>query len=230
MNLFGGLLDRCTVHTESYYQRSITTEYPAGLASFLNSSSINESQLDTISSYQVQICFCRFGQPDCNNQPEPIQVNRGKAFSIEFIAYDQLYHPVNASIQCSLNSSAGGLGDGQQIQHIDRTCTKLKYKLFTPNNNEELTFSAVRGPCNNIQGISERSVMVDIVCSCPIGFQTFNNNETCDCVCDQVPRSSSIRENSMQCNNRIHHKKRELLDNLHLVQLKWLCNLPALPL
>ena len=186
-NLFGGLLDRCTVHRESY-QKSETNKL--GLASFQNSSNINVTQLDTISSYPVELCFCRDGQPKCSYQPESIQVNRGKSFSIELIAYDQVHHAVNASIQCSLGFSAGGLGEGQQIQNINKACTKLKYNLFTPNDNELLTFSAMRGPCNNILGISERNVMIEIICSCPIGFQISNNNEmSCDCVCHQVLQS-----------------------------------------
>ena len=184
-NLFGGLLDRCIMHTtrKSY-------EHPGGLANFQNSSSIDESQLGTISSHPVQICVCISGQPDCDYQPEPIQINRGKPFSIEFVAYDQVHHPINASIQCSLNSSAGGLGVGQEIQDINKGCSALKYNLYTPNNYEQLTLSAVRGPCNNIAGISERNIMIEIICSCPIGFQkSENNNETsCDCICDQVLR------------------------------------------
>ena len=183
-NLFGGLLDRCTVHNE------ISKEYQTGIMSFQNSSNINESQLDTISSHPVQLCFCRDGQPDCNYQPEPIQVIRGKIFSVELIAYDQVHHAVNASIQCSLNSLTGGLGEGQQTQNINKACTALKYNLFTPNNYEGLTFSPARAPCNNISGISERSVVIEIICSCPIGFQISNDNETsCDCICDQVLQS-----------------------------------------
>ena len=181
-NLFGGLLDRCTVHNESQM----------GIMNFHNSSNINMSQVDTISSHPIRLCFCRDGKPDCYYQPEPIQVNRGKVFSVELIAYDQVHQAVNANIQCFLNSSAGRLGEGQQIQAVNKACTELKYNLFTPNDYEGLTFSAVRGPCNNILGISERSVMIEIICSCPIGFQRsiINNNETsCDCVCHQVLQS-----------------------------------------
>ena len=186
-NLFGGLLDRCTAHSKSH-QKSESNKL--GLASFKNSSNLNKSNLDTVTSHPVQLCFCRDNQLDCNYQPKSIQVNRGKIFSVKLIAYDQVHHAVNASIQCSLNSSAGGLGEGQQIQTINKPCTELKYNLFTPNNYEELTFSAVRGPCNNISGISERSVMIEITCSCPIGFQISNYNETsCDCVCNRVLQS-----------------------------------------
>ena len=187
-NLFGGLLDRCTLHTESY-QKSATNQ--VGLASFQNSSNINESNLDTAASLPIRICFCRDGQPDCNYQPVTVQVNRGKFFSVEFIAYDQVHHAVNASIQTSLNSSAGGLGEGQEIQTIDKACTELKYNLFIPDNYEELIFSTVRAPCNNISGISERSIMIEIICSCGIGFQVLSNNDetSCECVCDRVLQS-----------------------------------------
>ena len=181
-NLFGGLLDRCTVHNDG--------EYQIGIMSFLNSSNIDKSQVDTITSHPLRICFCRDGQPDCNYQPDSIQVNRGKNFSVELVAYDQVHRAVNASIQCSQNSSVGGLGEGQQIQIIKKSCTELKYSLFTSNSNEGLTFSAVEGPCNNMSGISERSIVIDIICSCPIGFQISNNNEmTCDCACDKLLES-----------------------------------------
>ena len=179
-NLFGGLLDRCTVQNES----------KLGIISFENSSNIDKSQLDSITSHPVRLCFCRDGQPNCNYQPEPIQVNRGNLFSVGFIAYDQVHHAVDARIQCFLNSSAGWLGEGQQIQNITKACTELKYKLFTPNDYEELAFSPVSAPCNNISGISERSIIIEIICSCPIGFQISNNNEiSCDCVCHHVLQS-----------------------------------------
>ena len=179
-NLFGGLLDRCTVQNES----------KLGIISFENSSNIDKSQLDSITSHPVRLCFCRDGQPNCNYQPEPIQVNRGNLFSVGFIAYDQVHHAVDARIQCFLNSSAGGLGEGQQIQNINKACTELKYKLFTPNDYEELAFSPVSAPCNNISGISERSIIIEIICSCPIGFQISNNNEiSCDCICHHVLQS-----------------------------------------
>ena len=94
------------------------------------------------------------------------------------------------------------VGEGQEIQDITRACTALKYDLYTPNNYEELTFSAVRGPCNNISGISERNVMIEIICSCPIGFQKLSNStneSSCDCVCNQVLQ----RYEKTECDPRI---------------------------
>ena len=185
-NLFGGLLDRCTVYNEA------SMEYEknrSGIMSFLNSSNINESQhlLNTVSSNPVRLCFCRDSQPDCNYQPETIKVNRGKVFFIELIAYDQISQAVIASIQCSFNSSVGGLGEGERIQDIGNHCTVLKYNIFTSNSYEGLIFSAVEDPCNNISKIN---IMIEITCSCPIGFQVSNNDgTTCDCDCAQVLQS-----------------------------------------
>ena len=182
-NLFGGLLDRCTVHTE-LYQKSETNEL--GLASFQNSSNIDESQLDTVSSSPVQLCFCRDGRPDCDYQPEPIQVNRGKAFSLQLIAHDHISKPVRAVVD--IGSSASGIIAGQ---YIDKACTEveLQFNLFTLVDSETLTLSVV-GPCN-VNGVSTKSIMIQFICTCPIGFQAiFNNNETsCDCVCVQVLQS-----------------------------------------
>ena len=68
-NLFGGLLDSCTVHHQFYLH--FKNKF-LGIMNFLNSNNIDESELDTVSSHPVRLCFCRNGQPDCNYQPEPI--------------------------------------------------------------------------------------------------------------------------------------------------------------
>ena len=186
-NLFGGLLDRCTVYNEISMEYQTKYNEP-GIINFLNSSNIDETQLfNTVTSHPVRLCFCRGNQPDCNYQPESIQANRGHTFSINLIAYNHIHYPVNASIQCSLNSSAGGLGEGEKFQNIKSACTELKYNLFTPYNYEELTFSAVRDPCNET---SVRTVAIEIICSCPVGFQISSNNDTtCDCSCHQLLQS-----------------------------------------
>ncbi len=94
------------------FQKEKEITYNVGIMSFLN---LSNSDLDSISCQPASqiICFCD-GKPDCNYHAHAIQVNRGKSFSIELIAYDQAHHP---SIQCNHNLSAGGLG-GQTIQNM----------------------------------------------------------------------------------------------------------------
>ena len=179
-NLFGGLLDRCTVHSESHEEiKGIT---PVGLANFQRLSNVS---LDTISSHPVRMCFCQDGQPNCNYQPGSIQVDREMTFSVEIVAYDQANHMVDAIIDSSVNSSAGGLGENQAIQHISEACTKLNFNLFSPLNTEILML-IMRGPCNHTE-VSRTSISIEIKCTCPIGFEVFNNDErACICVCNQI--------------------------------------------
>ena len=179
-NLFGGFLDRCELNE--------TVDSPhreKGVASFLRKTNINESQLDTIIARPIQLCFCREGQADCDYQPETFRVNRAKNFLIEVIAYDHVHNAVNSIVSCSLNSSAGGLDAGQDLQNITAGCTKLNFTLYSPYNYEELTLS-LDNTCKAL-GITEQRVMIEIICSCPIGFQVHNNDQTsCDCICDKV--------------------------------------------
>ena len=186
-NLFGGLLDRCKVHS-THFEESESENITQGLANFLRASNIRESQLDTISSHPVRLCFCRGSHPDCDYQPNTVQVNRGKTFSLQAIAYNQIHSPVNSIIHCSLNSSAGGLDVGQDLQMIHEDCSELTFMLFSPHSQEQLKLSVV-GPCN-VSGISEQNVMIEITCSCPIGFEISNDNEeSCDCICANVLQS-----------------------------------------
>ena len=179
-NLFGGSLDICEVNE--------TVDSPhreKGVTSFLRKSNIDESQLDTISSRPIQLCFCREGQANCDYQPETFRVNKRKKFSIEVIAYDKVHNAVNSIVSCSLNSSGGGLDMGQDLQNINAICTKLYFTLYSPDNYVQLTLS-LDSTCKAL-GITEQRVMIDTTCSCPIGFQVHNNDQTtCDCVCDKV--------------------------------------------
>ena len=179
-NLFGGFLDRCELNE--------TVDSPhreKGVASFLRKSNIDESQLDTIIARPVQLCFCKEGQAKCDYQPETFRVNRRKNFSIEVIAYDHVHNAVNSIVSCSLNSLAGGFDAGQDLQNINAVCTKLNFTLYSPHNYEEITLS-LDSTCKAL-GITEQRVMIEITCSCPIGFQVHNNDQTsCDCICDKV--------------------------------------------
>ena len=187
-NVFGGLLDRCSI--DGILPQDTETN-KLGIISFLNSSILVESQLDTVSSHPVRLCFCRGGQPDCNYQPDLIQINRGKQFSIELVAYDHVFNAVGAVIDSSIEdsqSSTGYLGD---THGIDSGCTSIQFSLLSSTSDSEsvvyenLTLS-VEGPCS-VVGVSERTVMIKISCACPIGFQTYSDEQTpCDCVCHAV--------------------------------------------
>ena len=181
-NLFGGLLDRCTI--SSLAVKSFTQQYVDSAMYF---TSISDSKgLHSISSGPNKICFCNTDQqPDCNYRPPAIQVKKGQTFTVSLVAVDQVNITVpNATIRSSLFSSLGGLGENQLIQSTDNTCTNLTFNVFSPHPSEQLILYA-DGPCKDAPPSQSRVEINFTSCSCPIGFQPKVAIETrCECECN----------------------------------------------
>ena len=181
-NLFGGLLDRCTITPAG------TNFTSNGATNFKKLSGITE--LETVTSDPVRICFCRDGQPDCGYKPPTIDIKRGETIAVQVVAVDHVNHTINGTtIYASLNMTVGGLGDGQETQRTYKGCTELSFDLLSTHDSEELLLYA-DGPCTS-RGISQISVTIQILpCTCPIGFAKSERDVT-RCVCDCDPKLSS---------------------------------------
>ena len=153
-----------------------------GISYMSNISNINTSE---ISSEPVQLCFCKGGIPDCNYQPDPIRVIKGKIFFVEIVAVDQVGHYIDANIHSQLLRTGGGLGSGQENQNTSETCTDLNFNLFSPNDKEVLVMYA-EGPCQSSPQSQRRLSIQFTACdSCPIGFERHTDEDTsCQCICD----------------------------------------------
>ena len=195
--LFGGLLDRCKLEHFSELQHvtndttvprreSLNVTIVNGISYLTNISNINVSE---ISSEPVQLCFCKPDGvgPDCDYQPDPIRVIKGKRFSIKVAAVDEVGHLVSASIHSHLRSTRGGLEGGQEFQNTSKTCTELNFNLFSPHD-EEVLIMFVEGPCENSRQTWQRLTIYFTACdSCPIGFEKHIDEDTsCRCVCDSL--------------------------------------------
>jgi predicted outer membrane repeat protein len=183
-NLFGGLLDRCTIRDLPSASANVTN----GATSFMKLSGITE--LETIASDPVRICFCRNELPDCNYNPSSIKVKRGESIDISVVAVDHVNHTINESIiYASLNSTVGSLGEGQEAQRTYTGCMELSYDLLSPHDSEQLLLHA-EGPCR-FRGISQINTVIQILpCTCPIGFVRSERDKT-RCLCDCDPELSS---------------------------------------
>ena len=197
-SLFGGLIDRCKVHHFTEHKKFLQTNYKPsshlqqhqdyrdslvnGVDYIRNISNIG---LSDIGSLPVQLCFCKYDKPNCDYEPDPIRVVKGKRFSVELVAVDQVNHPVNATIYSSLYKTGGGFMKGQSIQNTTKTCTKLNFNLFSPSDKEELIMYA-EGPCMYSPQSQRRLNIEFTACnSCPIGFEKHVEETTvCDCICD----------------------------------------------
>ena len=184
-NLFGGLLDRCipSPFAEVYQKPRI---HYSGATYLGNISNIDS---DSISSQPVRICYCNSEhEPDCSYQPPTITVQKGKSFNVSLVAVDQVNHTVDANVYSFLSSYHGGLGEGQQIENVERKCTNLTFNVFSPHEVEILTLYP-NGPCGNDTLSSSHVTIHFIACTCPVGFEPLSNSKSstkCECVCDSA--------------------------------------------
>ena len=182
-NIFGGLLDRCTIGSNLVADNS---QIVHGFDFIKTISNINDSDKDSISSHPVRLCFCMDDQPDCSYDPPPINVTKGQNFSIYIVAVDQVNHTLESNVEAFLNLNGGLLGEGQKQQRVNTTCNEnnlVTYNIITPHETEQLLLNAV-GPCGNAHASQRRVQVIFTDCTCPIGFQPVANvNTSCECEC-----------------------------------------------
>ena len=180
-DLFGGLLDRCTISPLAVMdnqQSSVT------VVNFM-SSLFDVYSLD-ISSAPIRVCFCdEDKQPDCSYHPPIVNVKKGGIFLVSLVAVDQVNKTVsNVAIHSSLSSSFGWFGDNGHNQSTGEGCADLMFEVFSPLPSEQLILYA-DGPCKDAP-LSQGIVNINFIsCDCPIGFQQKLAMKTrCECECD----------------------------------------------
>ena len=182
-DLFGGLLDRCTISPLAAKDSSRTSIID-GTSYFLDIGNIE--QLVTISSAPVRVCFCNEDkQPVCGYHPPIINVKKGETFTVSLVAVDQVNRTVsNVTIRSHLSSALGGLGEDRQNQSTGQDCSDLMFEVFSPHSSEQLILYA-DGPCKDAP-LSQGIVNINFSsCDCPVGFQQKVAMKTkCECECD----------------------------------------------
>lgn len=180
-NLFGGLLDRCTIANGT----NSPTLQPDGASRLKNISNI--MNFDTVYSEPVRLCLCRNNEPDCSQPVIHIQVVQGNEFTVGPIAaVDQVRHPVTAIVMSAFNESGlNTLLANHMIQEVGTACSNLTYQVSFPSALKNYTLILyANGPCDQ-RGISEFPIDVYVLeCSCAIGFIRNKLNSKCNCICD----------------------------------------------
>ena len=184
--IYGGLLDRCTIHplAITVSERNDHNLLFDAISYFKRLTNIQD--LIDVRSDPVRVCHCVSMHPNCSYKYVflPVYVMKGVTFNLTLAAVDQVNHTVHATIHSSLSSLEGGFGEGQQSQNISDTCSSLMFNVYSPHDSEELLLYA-EGPCKNT-GISQIRVQIQFAnCTCPIGFWPSEKEVTkCECVCD----------------------------------------------
>ena len=177
-NLFGGLLDRCTIITNTNQSQFVRN----GVARF-NSIS-NHTNIETISSKPLQVCLCEDGSPKCHIKLKSAHVKHKDKLVLQLVAVDQVQNPVSTTIKTNVEGFK--LSTDQASQPIDTACSELKYHITAPPRADPYDATIFAdGPCKDI-GISKLVINIRVVpCTCPPGFQVDVGNKTCACTCDQ---------------------------------------------
>ncbi|XP_064390063.1 uncharacterized protein LOC135337972 [Halichondria panicea] len=171
-DIYGGLLDRCTVDVSAEFSSSDNG------FEYLN----NTVRYSLIASKAVRVKLC-------NTTKQTISVRKGQAFTISVMAVDQAGNPMNnAIIHSSViteSSRVDRLKEGQAQQKVGYQCTELEYNVFSQDSSAQVELYA-EGPCNNL-GISRQVLNIYFLkCECPIGLQPIMSSIECKCDCDPV--------------------------------------------
>ncbi len=169
-DIYGGLLDRCTI--------SQNAEYPNGSGLDYIYNTI-KSSIASISSRPVQVILCNYSQFDY------VSTKKGHTFKVSVMAVDQVGNPMNATIRSSVVTESGRyrFKEGQAKQEIDNQCTELEYNVFSQDSSAQLELY-VEGPCINL-GISKQLINIFFLpCTCPIGLKLVQSDIECKCDCD----------------------------------------------
>ncbi|XP_064389949.1 uncharacterized protein LOC135337873 [Halichondria panicea] len=171
-DIYGGLLDRCTVDVSAELSSSDNG------FEYLN----NTVHYSWIASKAVRVKLC-------NTTKQTISVRKGQAFTISVMAVDQAGNPMNnAIIHSSViteSSRVDRLKEGQAQQEVGNQCTELEYNVFSQDSSAQVELYA-DGPCNNL-GISRQILNISFLkCECPIGLRPIMSSIECKCDCDPV--------------------------------------------
>ncbi len=170
-DIYGGLLDRCTVSQNAEYN------YNGNGLDYIHNTV--KSSTTSISSKPVQVIFCNYSQYDYSS------TKKGHTFKISVMAVDQVGNPMNATIRSSVitESGVGRLKEGQAEQKVGNQCTELEYNVFSQDSSAQVELYA-EGPCINL-GISRQLINISFLpCTCPIGLKPIQSDIECKCDCD----------------------------------------------
>ena len=191
-NIYGGLINSCTINA-AHNPRYSGSDYSPNTIAIVNGTSyiskISNTDLESISSEPIQICFCRDGWPDCSYQPCPIKIMKGGSFTVSLAAVDQANQPITGVVHSSFKSAENNLTKHILTVNQDQkgSCTNLLFYNAAPGNSSDKLILHVEGPCKDTE-LSKRRIEIEFYsCSmCPVGFEPLTKSTRCECTCDST--------------------------------------------
>ena len=225
-DIYGGLLDRCTINQNAELIRSFpefrnlsgfdyvkaTTQieqiidYDPGPYQKPDYFIESISRLDVkrlISSDAVRVEFCLNNTISHNYSHPSVSIKKGEMFTISLVAVDQVGKPLNATIINSFQSKSGNgqLKAGQVEQQVGNLCTELEYNVYSQDNSSQILIHAY-GPCGD-KGVSRKTLnVIFLPCTCPVGFEPSPGPTEIDCICECAQTLKQHRITSCSTENQ----------------------------
>ena len=207
-DIYGGLLNQCTVNQRAEIQRynsswygfdyiKVTTQieqiidysrYARSHPDYLINNISKSDVIGLISSDGI-LKFCSGNVISPNHNHPDVSISKGKLFTVSVVVVDQVGNPVNATVSSSLSSESGNghFKGGQVEQQVGNKCTELEYNVYSQDNLAKLHLHLyTEGPCGNNIEVSILTLnLIFLPCECPVGFQPSSSQTECICECDR---------------------------------------------
>ena len=213
-DIYGGLLDRCTINQDAeltlfwthpydykttygfdYIKATTQIEQIVDYRQHARShpeypfNNISKSDVMGLISSDGILKFCSDNVISPNHSHPTVSINKGDLFTVSVVVVDQVGNPVNATVSSSLSSESGNghFKGGQVEQQVGNQCTELEYNVYPQDSSVQLYIHLyAEGPCGSNIEVSKLTLNLTFLpCECPVGFQPSSSQTDCICECDQ---------------------------------------------
>ena len=209
--LYGGYIDLCLmINGASNASRNANTSQFIYLTNMVGYSKEvfdavfdleNNTGLSVISSDPFGVCICSNEVPHCDQKLEQHSVFPGSTYQVSVAVVGQreggIPGIVHATLSSGYHSSSHFFGDLQASQSAGKSCTLMKYTIFSSNKLENITLTVDQPAPSSL-----KSPFLDLfipptlsitMLPCPPGFNLTGNPPQCNC-------ALSLLKQNITCN------------------------------
>ena len=149
---------------------------------------------DDISSDPTRVCMCIDNIANCSVIEHPVEVIPGQTLTIKAVAVGQRFGSVVSVITATFNTIAGGesgrVRESQNVQIVQRTCTRLDYTIMSPNSIERIFIKPTESENSPVNLLTTKNYAILFqqfsillkVKSCPLAFILDELEHQCICL------------------------------------------------
>ena len=226
--LYGGHVDQClmidSATTDDSAARFVYLTNAVGYSTEVFNSVFNFSNdtgFSVISSNPVGVCVCDHGEPKCDVKVEYNSTFPGSTYEVSVVVVGQREGVVPAIVRATLSANysqvLSSFGELQTSQSVGKSCTLLKYTIFSSNELENITLT-VEQPAPSLASpfldFFTPPILSISMFPCPQGFNLSGTPPQCNC-------ASSLLKQNITCNitDQTIHRRAAMWIGYHYTDL-----------